>query len=92
MPPGSVKAGEALIRTGGANRTLACAGCHGAELKGTGNIPAIAGRSPSYIVRQLFDIQSGSRAGAATAPMMDVVRHLQLDDMIAIAAYLATLH
>jgi cytochrome c553 len=92
VPPGSIGAGRELIRTGGANRTLACAGCHGADLRGVGNIPAIAGRSPSYIVRQLIDIQSGVRAGAATAPMNDVVRHLQLADMIAIASYLATLH
>jgi cytochrome c553 len=92
VPPGSITAGGELVRTGGANRTLACAGCHGADLRGVGNIPAIAGRSPSYIVRQLFDIQSGVRAGAATAPMNDVVRHLQLPDMIAIASYLATRH
>jgi cytochrome c553 len=91
VPPGSVKAGEVLVRTGGANKTLACTSCHGAELKGTGNVPAIAGRSPSYIVRQLFDIQSGSRAGAGTSPMVEVVRDLQIDDMIAIASYLATL-
>jgi cytochrome c553 len=92
VPPGSIKAGEALIKTGGANKTLVCASCHGANLKGTGNVPAIAGRSPSYIVRQLFDIQSGSRAGTATSPMMDVVRDLQVTDMIAIASYLASLH
>jgi cytochrome c553 len=92
VPRGSVRAGEALARSGGAGRTLACSGCHGADLKGTGNIPAIAGRSPSYIVRQLFDIQSGVRSGAATAPMNDVVRNLELDDMIALASYLATLH
>lgn len=92
VPTGSIKAGAALVRTGGLNQTLACSGCHGENLKGTGLIPAIAGRSPSYIVRQLFDIQSGARAGAATMPMQDVVRHLQVGDMIAIASYLATLH
>jgi cytochrome c553 len=92
VPPGSVKAGAALIKTGGANRTLACAGCHGADLKGVGAVPGIAGRSPSYIVRQLFDIQTGARSGPAVAPMQDVVRHLDLDDMVGIAARLATLH
>lgn len=92
VPRGSIKAGETLVRTGGAYRTLVCTSCHGSELKGTGNVPAIAGRSPSYVVRQLFDIQSGARAGTATSPMVEVVRGLQIDDMIAIAAYLASLH
>ncbi len=91
VPPGSIHAGRTLVRTGGAGRTMACSGCHGAELRGTDRIPAIAGRSPSYIVRQLFDIQSGVRAGAATQPMLEVVRQLRVDDMIAIASYLATL-
>jgi len=92
VPVGSVKTGEALVKTGGSSRTLACAGCHGAELKGLGLVPSIAGRSPSYIVRQLFDIQSAARAGTDVAPMTEVVKHLDVDDMIAIASYLATLN
>jgi cytochrome c553 len=36
-----------------------------AGLKGLGNVPGLAGWSPSYIVRQLYDLQSGARAGAA---------------------------
>jgi cytochrome c553 len=92
VPVGSVKAGEALVKSGGANRTLACTGCHGADLKGGAMVPSIAGRSPSYIVRQLFDIQSGSRVGANVAPMSEAVRHLRVEDMIHIAAYLATLN
>lgn len=91
VPPGSIHAGRALVRTGGAGRTMVCSACHGADLHGTGRIPAIAGRSPSYVVRQLYDIQSGARAGAGTQPMRDVVRQLRVDDMISIASYLATL-
>ncbi len=91
VPPGSIHAGRTLVRTGGAGRTMACSACHGPALRGTGMIPAIAGRSPSYLVRQLFDIQSGARAGAATQPMQEVVRQLRVDDMISIASYLASL-
>ena len=59
-PVGSVKRGEALVTTGG-GKTLPCAACHGADLKGMGAVPPIAGRSPSYMVRQLYDLQSGAR-------------------------------
>lgn len=92
VPVGSVKAGETLIKTGGPNKTIACAGCHGANLKGAGMVPSLAGRSPSYIVRPLFDIQSGAHVRSAVAPMREVVKHLTVDDIIAIASYLATLH
>ena len=40
-----------------------CATCHGQGLKGLGNVPPLAGRSPTYTVRQLYDFQSGARAG-----------------------------
>ena len=65
--------------------------CHGADLKGAGIVPTIAGRSPSYIVRQLVDIQSGFRVGTGVAPMVEVVKQLRVEEIIAIAAYLATL-
>jgi len=92
VPVASIKKGKSLVTTGGAGKTIACATCHGADLKGSGDVPPIAGRSPSYIVRQLYDIQNGARAGAATQQMMAPVAHLTLDDMIAIAAYTASLH
>lgn len=91
VPVGSVKRGEALVTTGGSEKTVACGKCHGAELRGLANVPTIAGRSPSYVVRQLYDMQNGTRAGAASQLMKPVVAKLSLDDMVAIAAYLASL-
>ncbi len=90
VPPGSIAKGEALVKTGGQGKTLACAACHGADLKGLGDIPSIAGRSPSYIVRQLYDLQQGTRAGVFSAPMKLVVEKLTDQDMMSIASYLAT--
>jgi cytochrome c553 len=86
VPPGSLKAGETLVKTG-AGRTTPCGTCHGADLRGLGPVPRLAGRSPSYLVRQLYDIQHGARAGAWTPLMIGVVRDLTPDDLIAIAAY-----
>jgi cytochrome c553 len=90
VPPGSIKAGRALVRSQG--NPLACANCHGATLNGRGLIPGIAGRSPSYIVRQLYDIQTGARNGAGVTPMKAVVKNLTVDDMVSIAAYLVSLN
>ena len=38
VPVGSIKKGEALVKTGG-GRTTACAVCHGTDLKGLGPVP-----------------------------------------------------
>jgi cytochrome c553 len=91
VPPGSIKKGKALVTSGGAGVTIQCSICHGPQLTGLGNVPSLAGRSPSYIVRQLYDIQGGVRSGLAVQLMNAVVAQLSLDDMIAISAYTASL-
>lgn len=91
VPRGSIARGEALVKTGGGGTTMQCAICHGSDLKGVGPIPGIAGRSPSYIVRQLFDFKHGARAGPNSALMKPAVDKLTDDDMIALAAYVASL-
>lgn len=91
VPPGSVARGRTLVQTGGERRTVACGVCHGADLKGLGPVPPLAGRSPSYTVRQLFDLQQGARRGPWSALMKAAVEQLTVEDMIAIAAYTASL-
>jgi cytochrome c553 len=73
------------------NGAAACTSCHGAHLKGDGNVPGLAGRSPSEIVRQLYDIQHGTRGGDAVAPMKPEVANITDEKRIDIAAYLASL-
>ena len=90
VPVDSIRKGEALI-TNGSGKTTPCAICHGAGLKGLGPVPALAGRSPSYIVRQLYDMQHGVRNGEWAALMKSVVAGLSREDMVAIAAYTASL-
>lgn len=90
VPAGSIRKGAA-IAGGKGDKTLACTNCHGKALTGQDAAPSIAGRSPSYIVRQLYDIQTGARAGKGVALMKKPVARLNLDDMIAVAAYLASL-
>jgi cytochrome c553 len=89
VPPGSIKKGEALATSNG--KTVACGSCHGADLKGLGPVPGLAGRSPSYLVRQMYDMKVGARNGLWTPLMMKVVSGLSDDDMLAVAAYAASL-
>src|SRR5579863_1624721 len=91
VPKGSIAKGEVLATTGGAGITTPCITCHGPDLRGVAPIPGIAGRSPSYLVRQLYDFQQHARAGSASAPMGPVVEKLSPDDMISLAAYVTSL-
>ena len=70
---------------------IACAACHGEKLTGTDVVPGIAGRSPSYIFRQLYEYQHGFRAGPESKPMVEVVNGLKEADLLALAANLGTL-
>jgi cytochrome c553 len=58
VPVGSIKKGAALA-SGTSSKTLRCATCHGIGLRGRDNVPALAGRSPSYIVRQFSIFRAG---------------------------------
>ena len=100
VPVGSIRRGEMLVTTGGATvvdgkimpgKTVACITCHGPDLKGLNDSPPIAGRSPSYLVRQLFDIQQGTRKSPLSQTMLPVVAHLTTEDFVAIAAYVSSL-
>lgn len=91
VPEGSLKAGKAIVTSGASGKTVACGKCHGPGLRGSGNAPPIAGRSPSYIIRQLYDIQSGARSSTASRQMRRQVVNLNVDDMVAIAAYVSSL-
>lgn len=90
-PTGSVARGEELVTTGGDGRTIECFTCHGQDLKGFGDTPRLAGISPTYVVRQLNDFRTGDRAGTLGSLMLLAVTNLTDEDIVAIAAYLATL-
>ena len=82
-PVGSLKKGEALVKS------KQCAVCHGTDLKGLGPVPGIAGRSPSYLMRQMYDMQQGARKGLWSGLMKPVVANLSEEDLLALSAYAA---
>jgi cytochrome c553 len=90
VPLGSVAAGKALS-SAGSTLTTPCASCHGEDLKGKGAAPPLAGRSPSYTLRQLYDIQHGLRGGLADQSMSRLLSQMTLEQMIDVSAYAASL-
>lgn len=90
VPTGSLAEGKELVTTGG-GKTTQCSICHGPDLMGLAEIPGIAGRSPSYMMRQLYDMKQGTRNGLWAQLMKPVIANLSVDDMTAIVAYLASL-
>jgi cytochrome c553 len=99
VPPGSVEKGKDLVTMGGMRivnntiiqgKTTACVTCHGLDLMGVTDIPPIAGRSPSYIVRQMWDIQQGARNGAAVQLMKMAIARLTPEDLVSVAAYVSS--
>lgn len=91
VPKGSIAKGKELATTGGNGVTISCMACHGADLKGTTDIPRLAGLSPDYIFRQLQFYKSGKRKGIQSALMQPTVAKLSINDMIALSAYLGSL-
>jgi cytochrome c553 len=89
-PVGSIKRGETLAVTGGNGKTTACGVCHGPELKGLGPVPNLAGRSPSYLARQMYDMKLGTRKGAMVALMTPVLANLTDADIVDLVAYLSS--
>jgi cytochrome c553 len=90
VPVGSIQQGRQLATA--ANASIpSCEACHGAGLKGNGDIPGLASRSPTYLFRQLYDYKHGVRAGPMSAAMMPSVEKLSVSDMIALAAYAGSL-
>lgn len=91
VPKGSLARGEAWVRSGVPSVGAGCVSCHGVELLGVGSAPPIAGRSPTYLLRQLMAMKAGTRAGAGALLMQPIVASMSLDDMVSAVAYAASL-
>jgi cytochrome c553 len=90
VPAGSIERGRRLA-TGAVAGVSACVNCHGATLRGMAIFPPIAGRSASYLLRQLYAFKTGTRHSATDLTMAPVVAPLTRADMIAVCAYAASL-
>lgn len=89
VPMGSLAKGRA-VAMGNRDQLPACGSCHGDDYRGHDDAPRIAGRSAYYLIRQLADMRSGVRKGAALGEMKDVVGKLSDADILNVAAYMAS--
>jgi cytochrome c553 len=90
VPVGSIAHGAALAKGNGTARPP-CALCHGPALGGTSLGPPIAGRFPTYLFRQLYAFQTGTREGTTATLMKPIVARLSRREMIDLAAYVGSL-
>ncbi len=90
VPPGSLARGKALA-AGGNGKTIDCTICHGEGLRGLGDVPRLANVHPIYLVRQLYNIQTGANNSAGAQLMKRVVAKLTDEDIVALSAYAGSL-
>jgi cytochrome c553 len=81
VPPGTLNRGKQVAAK------YQCSTCHGANLEGIGPVPALAGRSPSYTMRQLFDMKEGTRHGPWSELMKPIVSRMTVQEMMAVSAF-----
>lgn len=89
VPMGSIAKGR-IVALGNRGAFRSCASCHGNDLRGREDVPRIAGRSPSYLVRQMADMKYGHRKGKALGEMKDIAPKLSDADILNVAAYVAS--
>jgi cytochrome c553 len=96
VPKGSIARGKAFVAM--PVNAVMCTECHGKDLRGadhapdsTLSVPALRGRSPTYIVRQLYDFHSGARSGGGAQLMKPIAAQMTLQQMTDVAAYFASL-
>ena len=94
VPPGSITRGGVIAARGNGS-AASCESCHGPKLEGQtmpgiGVVPPLAGRSPTYIARELILFREGKRSDPAAAPMRAEASALTVPEMIDVAAYAAS--
>jgi cytochrome c553 len=94
-PADLVAAGKRIYEEGIPSGSVpACVGCHGADAKGAGAIPRLAGQHFAYLAQQLMGWQKGYRSKDPGSPsdanvMAAIAAGLNKEQMSAVAAYLS---
>src|SRR5215469_6148185 len=89
VPMGSLAKGR-VVAMGNRGQFRSCGSCHSDDYRGHEDAPRIAGRSAYYLIRQLADMKSGNRKGAALGRMKEIIGKLSDADILNVAAYMAS--
>ncbi len=100
LPEGStpqkyLKRGEQLYRGGDFSKHItACIACHGPAGLGNAqaNFPVLSGQHAAYTVQQLQAFKDKKRSNDLNSIMRDISARMSLEDMQAVANYVAGLH
>ena len=92
LDPQVMARGAALVSRGDAARQLpACVQCHGSQMTGVAPAtPGLLGLSKEYLTAQFGAWRTGQRHSAAPDCMHTISQRLTSDDLVAVAAYLAS--
>jgi cytochrome c553 len=88
--PSFWQAGERLYRGGDQPRGIpACMACHGPTGRGNepAKFPALRGQQPGYLVKQLNDYATGTRATGPNGIMQIIAKRLSPDEIKSVASY-----
>jgi cytochrome c553 len=72
-----------------AEHSVGCTGCHLAQFQGSGTTPRLAGQSREYLAKTIADFRT--RARGNNPGMTDLMLATPVDDLAALAQYLAGL-
>jgi cytochrome c553 len=89
--PSFWQAGEKLYRGGDAGRQIpACLACHGPTGRGNepAKFPALRGQQSGYVVKQLNEYASGTRATGPNGVMQTIAKRLSTEDIRNLASYI----
>lgn len=87
---GAPAAGKADADTAAAAiKSVVCTSCHLEEFEGNSSVPRLAGQQRDYLLKQMVDFQSRTRAN--NPGMSDLMNTVTPDQIKALAAYLAGL-
>ncbi|MDE1941571.1 MAG: c-type cytochrome [Betaproteobacteria bacterium] len=90
-PVGQKYLGQVIVKYGVSGKVSACKSCHGYNGRGAPPMfPVIGQQKYTYLVNQLHNWRDASRANDPYGMMRAIAKHLTDDDIINVAAYLAT--
>ena len=89
--PSVIERGRLLVQEGDPGKKVpACIGCHGQALTGVApSIPGLLGLPSDYVSAQFGAWRTGTRRAAAPDCMAQITQRLSVDDISAVAAWLA---
>ncbi len=95
-PKGNTAEGKGIFENGIDSANVPpCASCHGAEAKGDGQFPRLAGQLSDYVIRKLtnWEKERGQKPDKpdTSAIMQPIAHNLTQPQIAAVAAYVSTL-